>query len=161
MDNMKLVEIASEFGTPVYVYDGDMIRSQYHRLKNSFPGVNVKIKYACKALNNLSILKLLRKEGAGLDVVSYEEALLGLRAGYPASEILFTPNCVSMDEIRRGVDLGIRINVDNISILDPFGHEYVTRIVHLLTLLAVNAIPAAGWFTAGWSAGTLYSLKFL
>jgi len=128
MDNMKLVEIASEFGTPVYVYDGDMIRSQYHRLKNSFPGVNVKIKYACKALNNLSILKLLRKEGAGLDVVSYEEALLGLRAGYPASEILFTPNCVSMDEIRRGVDLGIRINVDNISILDQFGHEYGDRI---------------------------------
>jgi Family of unknown function (DUF6498) len=35
-----------------------------------------------------------------------------------------------------------------------FGHEYVTRIVHLLTLLAVNAIPAAGWFAAGWSAGT-------
>ncbi len=124
LGGVKLLDIVTEFGTPLYVYDAGKIRSQYHLLKDSFPGVRVKIKYACKALNNLNVLNLLRKEGAGLDVVSYEEALLGLRAGYPADEILFTPNCVSMDEIRRGVELGIRINADNISILDQFGHEY-------------------------------------
>jgi diaminopimelate decarboxylase len=124
LGNCALRDVAAEFGTPVYVYDGDRIRSQYHLLKNSFPGVNVRIKYACKALNNLNILRILRREGAGLDVVSYEEALLGLRAGFPADEILFTPNCVSMEEIRKGVELGIRMNVDNISILDQFGHEY-------------------------------------
>jgi diaminopimelate decarboxylase len=128
MGGVNLLDVAEDFGTPLYVYDGEKILSQYHLLRNSFPGVDVRIKYACKALNNLNVLKLLRREGAGLDAVSYEEALLGQRAGFAPEEVLFTPNGVSMNEIRLAVKLGIRINVDNISILDQFGHEYGDRV---------------------------------
>jgi diaminopimelate decarboxylase len=119
-----LISIAEEFGSPVYVYDADKILSQYQLLKTSFPGDHVKIKYACKALNNLNVLKLLKQAGSGLDVVSIQEAEMGLMAGFKPNEILFTPNCVSFEEIKMGIDLGLMINIDNISILEQFGHTY-------------------------------------
>jgi diaminopimelate decarboxylase len=122
--NIDLIGIAEEFGSPVYVYDADKILSQYQLLKTSFPGDHVKIKYACKALNNLNVLKLLKQAGSGLDVVSIQEAQLGLKAGFKPNEILFTPNCVSFEEIKMGIDLGLMINIDNISILEQFGHTY-------------------------------------
>lgn len=84
----------------------------------------MKIKYACKSLTNISILKLIRAKGAELDTVSIQEVHLGLKAGFKPEEILFTPNCVSFDEIKAAVKLGVMINIDNISILEQFGHEY-------------------------------------
>ncbi|MFN5544684.1 MAG: diaminopimelate decarboxylase [Bacteroidota bacterium] len=121
---ISLLEIAETFGTPVYVYDGGKIIAQYKRLKKAFEPLNVKIKYACKALNNSAILKLLKSEGAGLDTVSINELLLGLRAGFPPNEIIFTPNCVSFAEIKEAVAHKVHINIDNISILEQFGAEY-------------------------------------
>ncbi len=124
LENELLLQIAKDYGTPVYVYESEKIIHQYQTLKNAFSEVDVQIKYACKALNNLNILKLLKQQGAGLDVVSIEEAELGLMAGFTAEEILFTPNCVSFDEIKKGVEMGISINLDNISMLEQFGNEY-------------------------------------
>jgi diaminopimelate decarboxylase len=123
-----VLEIASRFGTPVYVYHGEKISEQYEKLKNSFPGKHVKIKYALKALNNINILKLLKKAGAGLDAVSIYEVELGLKAGFEPQEILFTPNGVSFDELKAGVDAGVHINIDNISMLEQFGHAYGNKI---------------------------------
>ncbi len=120
----KLLEIAEEFGTPVYVYHGEKIVNQYQRLKGAFPGVNVHLHYALKALNNINILKLLKQQGAGLDAVSIQEVQLGLRAGYLPAEIMYTPNCVDFEEIKDAVNLGVIINIDNISTLELFGHEY-------------------------------------
>lgn len=125
---VDLLDVAAQYGTPLYVYDAEKILAQYRLLKKSFPSDHVKIKYACKALNNLNILKLLKKEGSGLDVVSIEEAYLGIKAGFAPSEILFTPNCVSFDEIKAGVELGLTINIDNISTLEQFGHTYGNKI---------------------------------
>lgn len=125
---LSLLDVAEQFGTPVYVYDASKIISQYHRLKNAFKPVDVKIKYACKALNNTNILKLLRKEGSGLDTVSINEVLLGLNAGFEPGEIIFTPNCVSFDEIKQAVAKGVHINIDNISILEQFGAEYGSKV---------------------------------
>ena len=119
-----LLSAASEFGTPLYIYDAGTISRQFERLKKAFSGVKLKIKYACKANTNLEIMKHLRNLGAGLDVVSIEEVILGIKAGYKPSEILFTPNCVSFEEIKEAVELGVVINIDNISILEQFGHEY-------------------------------------
>ena len=124
ISNAKLLEIAEEFGTPVYVYHGEKIVNQYQRLKGAFPGVNVHLHYALKALNNINILKLLKQQGAGLDAVSIQEVQLGLRAGYMPSEIMYTPNCVDFEEIKEAVTLGVIINIDNISTLELFGHEY-------------------------------------
>ncbi len=124
ISNAKLLEIAEEFGTPVYVYHGEKIVNQYQRLKGAFPGVNVHLHYALKALNNINILKLLKQQGAGLDAVSIQEVQLGLRAGYLPAEIMYTPNCVDFEEIKEAVGLGVIINIDNISTLELFGHEF-------------------------------------
>ncbi len=124
ISNSKLLEIAEEFGTPVYVYHGEKIVNQYQRLKNAFPGVNVHLHYALKALNNINILKLLKQQGAGLDAVSIQEVQLGLRAGFLPQEIMYTPNCVDFDEIKEAVALGVTMNIDNISTLELFGHEF-------------------------------------
>lgn len=128
MNDTQLLQVVSEFGTPAYVYDAGRIISQYHSLKNAFEGVTVKLNYAMKALSNVNILNLLRKEGAGLDAVSIEEVHLALRAGFEPHEILYTPNCVSFEEIREAVELGARINIDNLSILEQFGAVYNNRV---------------------------------
>lgn len=122
--NQQLLQVAEEFGAPVYVYEAEKIISQYNKLKKAFAPVDVQIKYACKALNNSAVLRLLKKQGSGLDTVSINEVKLGLRAGFLPNEIIFTPNCVSIEEIQEAVDLGVHINIDNISILEQFGAIY-------------------------------------
>jgi len=124
IQGIDLIHIAEEFGSPVYVYDAEKIQHQIKKMKSAFPGLKLKIKYAGKAQTNLTILRLMRREGAELDAVSIQEVQLGLRAGYKPSEILYTPNCVSFEEIKEAVQLGVMINIDNISILEQFGHEY-------------------------------------
>ncbi len=124
MEPSLLVSVAKVFGTPVYVYDESKIIEQYQRLKKAFGNKDVKLHYALKALNNSNILRILKKQGAGLDAVSIEEVYLGLRAGFEAKDIMYTPNCVSFDEIIEAVELGAIINIDNLSILEQFGAKY-------------------------------------
>lgn len=124
MNSDLLLEAAKAHQTPLFVYDAVKIRFQYNRLKNAFPNLDVRLNYAMKALNNIHILKLLKAEGAACDAVSIEEVQLALRAGFEAEQILFTPNCVGFDELKMAVDLGVRINIDNLSVLEQFGTEY-------------------------------------
>jgi diaminopimelate decarboxylase len=124
IQGLDLLDVVKEFDHPLYVYDAAKIGEQIDSMKAAFPGVKLKIKYACKSLTNISILKLIRAKGAELDTVSIQEVQLGLKAGFKPEEILFTPNCVSFDEIKQAVKLGVMINIDNISILEQFGHEY-------------------------------------
>ncbi len=124
VQGVDLLEICQKFGTPVYVYDADKIIRQINKLKSAFEGVNFKIKYAAKSLTNLSILKLMKSQGLELDVVSIQEVQLGLKAGFSPEQILYTPNCVSFEEIRQAVELGVGINIDNLPMLDKFGETY-------------------------------------
>ena len=124
IQGIDVAEIAQQFGTPVYVYDGNKISSQLKSLKNAFSETDVRIKYAAKALTNVSILKLIKQNGAGVDVVSIQEAQLALGAGFTPAEIMFTPNCVDFDEVIAGVELGLAINLDNLSVLEKFGKKY-------------------------------------
>ncbi|MCB0737626.1 MAG: diaminopimelate decarboxylase [Bacteroidetes bacterium] len=124
VQGLNLLDLCAEFGTPLYVYDSAKIVSQYNMLKNAFKQTKVKIKYACKANTNINILKVLKNAGAGLDTVSLNETRIGLMAGFKPEEILYTPNCVGFEEIKAGIELGVKINIDNISILEQFGHEF-------------------------------------
>lgn len=124
LTNQQLIDIAKEFGTPVYVYHAEKIAEQYGKLKDAFKAHPTKFFYACKALTNVNILKYMHSLGALLDCVSINEVKLGLMAGYKPSEILFTPNCVDFNEIVAGVELGVMMNIDNISILEQFGNTY-------------------------------------
>ena len=120
-----LCEIA---GAPVYVYDTDIMARQVRRLREAFAGIPLRIMYACKALSNVSVLRVMKGLGTGLDTVSLQEVELGLHAGYTPDEILFTPNMVSFEELRTAVNLGVHINIDTISVLERFGHEFGSRV---------------------------------
>ncbi len=125
MQPKDLLRLAEEFGNPLYVYDAATIEQQYKRLTSAFAKVeNLRINYAMKALSNLTILKLLKNYGSGLDTVSIQEVQLGLHAGFTAEKIIFTPNGVSFEEIEEVAKLGVQINIDNLSILEHFGTKY-------------------------------------
>ena len=125
MEIKDLLSITHTFGSPVYVYDANKISSQYERLTKAFAAVpSLRINYAMKALSNVSILKLIRKLGAGLDTVSIQEVKLGLHAGFAPEQIIFTPNGVSMEEIEKAASLGVQLNIDNLSILEQFGSKH-------------------------------------
>jgi diaminopimelate decarboxylase len=125
MKNETLLNIANEFGNPVYVYDAHKIEAQYKRLSSAFNKVkNVKINYAVKALSNISILKFMNKLGAGLDTVSIQEVKLGIVAGFKPEDIIYTPNGVSLHEIEEVAKLGAQINIDNLVILEQFGNAH-------------------------------------
>ena len=124
LSNQQLIGIATEFGTPVYVYHAEKIAEQYQKLKNAFKKSDSKFFYACKSLTNINILKWMKQIGASLDCVSIYEVMLGLKAGFEPTDILFTPNCVDFEEIEAGKNLGVNINIDNISILEQFGNRF-------------------------------------
>lgn len=124
IQDVDLEGLTKEFGSPLYVYDAEKIVHQLKTLKTAFSGSEVKIKYAAKALTNLSILKLLRAYGSDVDVVSIEEAQLALRAGFKPAQIMFTPSGVDFSEIVEGVNLHLTINLDNLSALEKFGEKY-------------------------------------
>lgn len=123
MTNKDLLKIADQFGTPVYVYDVESIKTQYEKLTSSF-SKKTKFFYAAKALTNINILKYVKRLGASLDCVSINEVKLGLRAGFTPENILFTPNCVDLAEIEEAMQHKVHINIDNISILEQFGNKY-------------------------------------
>ena len=125
MTQEDLLGVAKEFGAPVYVYDAEKIKSQYSRLTTAFSGVSkLKLNYAAKALSNISILRLMNSLGSGLDTVSIQEVQLGLQAGFKPSDIIFTPNGVSLEELETAAALGVRINIDNLSLLEQFGNKH-------------------------------------
>lgn len=124
MQPQQLLQIANEFGTPLFVYDAEKMTSQYKRLKSAFQAIDVNIQYACKALSNQAVLQLFNNLGAGLDTVSIEEVKLGIRAGFTPDRIIYTPNGVSFEEIKEAVELGVKVNIDNLVMLEKFGSEY-------------------------------------
>ncbi len=125
MKHTDLLKIANTYGNPLYVYDSEKIISQYTRLTNAFKSVkHLKLNYAAKALSNITILKLMNSLGSGLDTVSIQEVKLGLLAGFKSEDIIFTPNGVSLEEIEEAAALGVRINIDNLSVLEQFGSKH-------------------------------------
>jgi diaminopimelate decarboxylase len=123
IQGIPVVGLCAEYGTPLYVYDAEKIVSQYQKLIKAFEGVNIKIKYATKALTNQSILKVLQRTGAGADAVSVQEIKLALMAGFTPEKIMYTPNCADFDELKEAIALGVTVNIDNLPFLERFGKE--------------------------------------
>ncbi len=125
MNNEMLTTFVEKYGSPLYVYNINKIETQFQRICTAFSTVkNLKINYAVKANSNLSILKYFNSLNAGIDTVSIQEVKLGLAAGFSPKDIIYTPNGVSLQEIEKVAELGVQINIDNLSILEQFGHHY-------------------------------------
>jgi diaminopimelate decarboxylase len=125
---VNVLDVVEEQGAPVYVYDFSKIEEQYNKLTNAFSHTRLKVMYACKALTNINVLKFLKKIGSGLDTVSIQELRTGLKAGFEPKDIMYTPNCVSLEEMKEAVSLGANINIDNLSMLEHFGNHFGDRI---------------------------------
>ncbi len=124
IQTISLESLVEKYGSPLYVYDSNKIKHQYQRMCNAFSGVEkFQLKYACKALSNISILKYINSLGSGLDTVSIQEVEIGLKAGFSPDKIIYTPNGVSIEEIKKAVEFRVKINIDNLSILEQFGNE--------------------------------------
>ena len=124
MKDSTLLKIAKNYGTPIYVYDKQKIEEKYEKLNLAFKGQKVRFFYACKSLSNINILKIIKNVGSGLDTVSINEVKFGIQAGFDSKNILYTPNCVNITEIKEAIALGVHINIDNISILEQFGNQF-------------------------------------
>ena len=115
---------ADQFGTPLYVYNSATVTGQYKKLQTAFTGHKTRFFYACKALSNVTVLRHIRGLGAGLDCVSINEVRLGLHVGFEPDNILFTPNSVTFEELVEAKNLGVNLNIDNISLLERFGAAF-------------------------------------
>ncbi|OGX85609.1 diaminopimelate decarboxylase [Hymenobacter glacialis] len=122
--NDALRAAADQFGTPLYVYNSATITGQYEKLVKAFSGHKTRFFYACKALSNVSILRHIHSLGSGLDCVSINEVRLGLHVGFAPGDILFTPNSVTFEELVEAKELGVNLNIDNISLLERFGATF-------------------------------------
>ena len=124
LSNDLLLKGVEQFGTPLYVYDAQRIRDQYQKLVNAFHKSDVQVFYACKALTNVNVLKVLNDLGSGVDCVSINEVKLALKAGVSAHKIIFTPNSVALEEYLEATALNVNINIDNLNLLESFGQHF-------------------------------------
>jgi diaminopimelate decarboxylase len=124
LSHTKLISIAEEFGTPVYVYHAEKISEQYSKLVNAFKNTDAKFFYACKALTNLSILRHIKSIGANVDCSSINEVKLALHAGFGPERVLYTSNGIDFTEIEEAKSLRVNINIDSLSNLEKFGKKY-------------------------------------
>ncbi|WEG11437.1 diaminopimelate decarboxylase [Pullulanibacillus sp. KACC 23026] len=106
VDTTQLVE---KYGTPLYVYDVDLINQNIQRFKEAFEpyAVNWQIAYASKAFSTLAMIQLVKEHELSLDVVSGGELYTALKAGFPASRIHFHGNNKSVEEIQMAIRAGI------------------------------------------------------
>ncbi|HLL93675.1 MAG TPA: diaminopimelate decarboxylase [Spirosoma sp.] len=127
IQGIDVLAIAGQFGLPLYVYDADKIIEKIDLLRSSFTGVNLKIKYAAKALTNVSILKLMRQQGIDVEVVSVNEARLARLAGFVPNQIMYTPSGNAWSEIQEALEMGLQLNVDSLPLLKQIGQTYGDR----------------------------------
>jgi diaminopimelate decarboxylase len=120
----QLIDIASEFGTPLYVYHAEYITAQYKKLTTAFAKTDTRFFYACKALTNINILKHINSIGCNVDCSSINEVKLALLAGFEPGNVLYTSNGIHFSEIEEAQSLGVHINIDSIDNLRKFGVKY-------------------------------------
>jgi len=122
IEGVSALRLAEEFDTPLYVISETRIRENYRRLRDTLSKHNGKVRvyYSAKANTNLSVLRILKSEGAYVDTISPGEVYLALKAGFSPERILFTGTSVRDDELRFLVNSKVTINVDSLSQLRRF-----------------------------------------
>ena len=113
MEDKLLLKLARRHGTPLYVYDGELIKDRYNRFSSAFKQLKPRICYAYKANTSLAICSLLRKIGAGADCVSIGEVLTALKVGVNPKDIMYTSNSKTKEELSTALEAGVNITHDN------------------------------------------------
>jgi diaminopimelate decarboxylase len=124
---VQISELIAEFGSPLYAYDARIIRERVRELKEAIVYPHREIKYACKANTNVEIIRIMAKEGLGIDAVSPGEIFAARTAGIPPGKILFTVNNATEEDVTYAVESGVMVNVDSLTQLESFGRRYPGR----------------------------------
>lgn len=114
-------EIIREFGSPVYVYDEEILRERCREMKNLLKYPRFRVNYSAKANTNVELLKIVCSEGLDVDGMSPGEMYLEMKAGFTPDRITFIGNNVSRQELQFAVDRGIMVSVDSLSQLKLLG----------------------------------------
>ena len=118
-EDVPLSAIAAKAGTPCFVYSRATLEHHYDRLTEAFAGTRLLICYAMKANSNLAVLDVLRRRGAGFDVVSAGELRRALRAGADPKKVVFAGVGKTAEEMAEALDAGILMfNVESAGELD-------------------------------------------
>ena len=113
--NVDILTLVEEYGTPLYVYDLEIIRQQYEVLKRSIPS-KVKIFYAVKANPNLHICKFMHSLGAGAEIASSGELFIALKAGFTGKDIIYNGPGKTDEDILYAIEN--RVHVINVESMD-------------------------------------------
>ncbi len=119
--NTNPIALIEKYGSPLYVYNEQLLRAQCQKMKSIVQYPSLRINYSAKANTNLHLLKIIRDEGLLVDAMSPGEIFIELRAGYKPEEILFISNNVSSDEMIFVIRSGVLISVDSLSQLETYG----------------------------------------
>ncbi len=124
LQKAMLEKLASDYETPLYIYDANKIKQQIETFRKAFSEIDTRLFYAMKANSNLSVLKWMKLHGTGVDTVSINELEIALKAGFHPGDIVFTPNMVHFNEIEQAIEKGVFINIENLSNLQKLGKAY-------------------------------------
>ncbi|PIU81459.1 diaminopimelate decarboxylase, partial [Candidatus Micrarchaeota archaeon CG06_land_8_20_14_3_00_50_6] len=138
---MAVAELASVYGTPLYVIDASRVRANFAAIKTAFERhyANTKIYYAVKANSNLALLKLIRSLGGFADVASPGELRAAQLAGFGGNGILATANSLNDAEIASIRESGALFNFDSLAI-----YEKARRLGRLPELVSFRVNPGIG-----------------
>lgn len=114
-------ELCHRFGTPLYVYEEEVVRRQYRQLVDQFEYAATRIHYAVKANYNPQLLRILLEEGCGADTVSQFEVRLCLELGFRPEDIIFTGDNSDEAEMRYCLENQVLINVGSLDQLNQLG----------------------------------------
>ncbi|PIW63492.1 MAG: diaminopimelate decarboxylase, partial [Candidatus Omnitrophica bacterium CG12_big_fil_rev_8_21_14_0_65_50_5] len=118
-EDVKVHDIAQKYGTPCYIYSSHTLTDHFTKIQKAFAPVHPLICYAMKANDNLAVITMLIKLGAGLDIVSIGELKKALLAGADPQKIVFASVGKTEDEIRQAIKAGILFfNVESLPELD-------------------------------------------
>lgn len=140
IDGVDTVHLATQFGTPLYVYDVSLIRKNCRAFVDTFQslGVKSKVSYASKAFSSIAMLQVIEEEGLGLDVVSKGELYTAIKANFPREKIQFHGNNKSRAELEMALEYGVgTIIIDNfyeIQLLEQLARDKRKRVDVLLRL---------------------------
>ena len=120
-------ELKSQYGTPLYVYDENMLVNQCRTFINNFKSskFNTEVLYASKAFSCLEVLRIASREGLGVDVVSLGEIHTAYKAGYNMKKAYFHGNNKTREELQYALEVGVgTIVIDN-----DYEYEMINEIV--------------------------------
>ena len=120
-------ELKAQYGTPLYVYDENMLVNQCRTFINNFKSskFNTEVLYASKAFSCLEVLRIASREGLGVDVVSLGEIYTAYKAGYDMKRAYFHGNNKTREELQYALEVGVgTIVVDN-----DYEYEMINEIV--------------------------------